>query len=133
MATTEERLKILKMIEEGKISAEDGAKLLAALSAAPPKPSSGAGGFAGSGPLSGLPARYLRVRVTDMYSGKAKVNINLPISLVNVGMKIGARFAPNLGEEDASAIVEAIRSNAMGKIIDVQDETDGEHVEIYLE
>ena len=32
MATTEERLKILKMIEDGKISAEEGAKLLAALS-----------------------------------------------------------------------------------------------------
>ena len=31
MATSEERLKILKMIEEGKINAEDGAKLLAAL------------------------------------------------------------------------------------------------------
>ena len=31
MATAEERLKILKMIDEGKISAEEGAKLLAAL------------------------------------------------------------------------------------------------------
>jgi len=31
MATTEERMKILKMVEEGKVSAEDGAKLLAAL------------------------------------------------------------------------------------------------------
>ncbi len=28
MANAEERMKILKMIEEGKISAEDGAKLL---------------------------------------------------------------------------------------------------------
>ena len=32
MATTEERMKILKMIDEGKISAEEGAKLLSALS-----------------------------------------------------------------------------------------------------
>ena len=31
MATTEERMKILQMIQEGKISAEDGAKLLSAL------------------------------------------------------------------------------------------------------
>ena len=31
MATTDERMKILKMIDEGKISAEEGAKLLAAL------------------------------------------------------------------------------------------------------
>ena len=73
------------------------------------------------------------MRVTDSVTGKAKVNINLPIGLVNVGMKIGARFAPEMSEMDAAAIVEAIRSNAMGKIIDVQDETDGEHVEIFLE
>ena len=32
MATSDERMKILKMIDEGKISAEEGAKLLAALS-----------------------------------------------------------------------------------------------------
>ena len=31
MATTEERMRILKMIQEGKITAEEGAKLLAAL------------------------------------------------------------------------------------------------------
>ena len=31
MTSVEERMKILKMIEEGKISAEEGAKLLAAL------------------------------------------------------------------------------------------------------
>jgi len=31
MATTEERMKILNMIREGKISAEEGAKLLSAL------------------------------------------------------------------------------------------------------
>ena len=32
MASVEERMKILKMIEEGKLSAEEGTKLLAALS-----------------------------------------------------------------------------------------------------
>ncbi len=31
MATVEERMRVLKMIEEGKVSAEEGARLLAAL------------------------------------------------------------------------------------------------------
>jgi len=31
MATTEERMRILRMIQEGKITAEEGAKLLSAL------------------------------------------------------------------------------------------------------
>ena len=42
MASSEERMKILKMIEEGKLSAEEGTKLLAALSdkrmPTPPRP-----------------------------------------------------------------------------------------------
>jgi hypothetical protein len=66
MATTEERLKILKMIEEGKISADDGSKLLAALSAVP-RPT-------GAAPAAAPPgggARFLRVRVTDSATGKA--------------------------------------------------------------
>ena len=38
MTTAEERLKILKMIQEGKITAEEGAKLLKALTASGQKP-----------------------------------------------------------------------------------------------
>ena len=129
MATVEERMKILKMIEEGKISAEDGAKLLAALSSAdarkvPPPPSP----FAASGNN-----RSLHVRVTDAASGKAKVNVKLPMGLVEVGLKIGARFAPQLETEQMDAINEALRSGLSGKIIDVVDEEDGEHVEIFIE
>jgi hypothetical protein len=30
-------------------------------------------------------------------------------------------------------VMEAVRSGIMGKIIDVTDEEDGEHVEIYVE
>jgi len=75
MATAEERLKILKMIDEGKISAEEGARLLSALAGsqktgnrAPVRSSAGA-------------ARWLRVRVTDTFTGKTKATVNLPIGL----------------------------------------------------
>lgn len=128
MATVEERMKILKMIEEGKISAEDGAKLLAALAESrkvpgPPSPVMGPGGE----------ARWFRVRVTDLATGKAKVNVNIPMGLVNVGIKMGARFAPGLETEHMEAIAEALRTGMSGKIIDVTDEEDGEHVEIFVE
>ena len=129
MATTEERIKILKMIEEGKITAEEGAKLLAALAESrrmpPPPPAAMAG--------SGGEARWFRVRVTDMATGKTKVNVNIPMGLVNVGIKMGARFAPGLETEQMEAIAEALKSGAMGKIIDVMDDEDGERVEIFVE
>jgi len=131
MATTEERMKILKMVEEGKLSAEDGAKLLTALS----QVSAAAHGTAtsttsakGSGPI----ARWLRIRVTDM-SGRQKVNVNLPIGLVNVGAKIASKFAPEADMLEWHQIIDAINSGAHGKIIEVHDNDDGEHVEIFVE
>ena len=128
MATIEERMKILKMIEEGKINAEEGAKLLAALadSRRTPPPVSAAA-------LTGGSARWLRIRVTDSVTGKTKVNVNLPMGLVDVGLKIGARFAPEIDSEQMDAINQALKSGLSGKIIDVTDEEDGEHVEIFVE
>lgn len=123
MATSEERLKILKMIEEGKISAEDGAKLLAALTE--PRKSATT--------VNTSENRWFRVRVTDAVTGKAKVNVNIPIGLVHVGLKVGARFAPGLEAEEMDAITQALNSGMTGKIIDVTDEEDGEHVEIFIE
>jgi hypothetical protein len=125
MATVEERMKILKMVEEGKISAADGAQLLAALSDSrkPPAPPAPPGG----------PARWFRVRVTDLKTGKLKVNVNIPMGLVDVGIKMGARFAPNLDSEQMTLLTEALRSGAMGKIVEATDEEDGERVEIFVE
>lgn len=126
MASSEERMKILKMIEEGKLSAEEGTKLLAALSdkrmPTPPRPPG----------LSAGP-RWLRIRVTDIRSGRSKASVQIPLALVDAGMKIGAHFAPEVQGVDMSNVMEAVRSGMIGKIIDVTDEEDGEHVEIYVE
>jgi hypothetical protein len=123
MATVEERMRILKMVEGGQISAEEGAKLLAALrgSARPKTPSTPG------------QAKWFRVRVMDLDSGRNKVNVNIPMSLVNVGIKMGARFAPEVEGLDFDEIMEAIRSGVQGKIVDVVNEEDGEKIEILIE
>ncbi|HLE89799.1 MAG TPA: hypothetical protein VI753_01515 [Anaerolineales bacterium] len=126
MASSEERMKILKMIEEGKLSAEEGTKLLAALSEKRiPTPPRGPG-------MPGAP-RWLRIRVTDVRSGRSKASVQIPLALVDAGMKIGAHFAPEVEGVDMSNVMEALRSGVTGKIIDVTDEEDGEHVEIFVE
>jgi hypothetical protein len=124
MASSEERLKILQMIQEGKINADDGAKLLEALNRG-----------AGRPPLNRSVAaeddgRYVRVRVTDTFTGKAKVSVNLPISLVDAGLGIAANFIPGVANVD---LMGAIRSGMTGKVVDVIDEEDGDHVEIFIE
>jgi hypothetical protein len=127
MANAEERMKILKMIEEGKVTAEDGAKLLSALSE----------GRKGSGtpnsPRASGAGRWLRIRVTDIASGRSKASVQIPLGLIDAGMKIGAHFAPEVEGVDMSYVMEALRSGMTGKIIDVTDDEDGEHVEIYVE
>lgn len=128
MANTEERMKILKLIEEGKISAEEGAKLLSALSDSrkgPPSPP--------RVPGTGGGARMLRIRVTDTRTGRSKASVQIPLALVDAGLKIGAHFAPEVQGVDMSNVMEALRMGVTGKIIDVTDEEDGEHVEIFIE
>lgn len=123
MVTSDERLKILKMIDEGKITAEEGARLLAALSESRKPPKRSTLDYSGG-------ARWLRVRVTDMVTGKAKATVNLPLRLVDAGLNIASQYAPGV---DFNELVEAINAGAEGKIIDVVDEEDGEHVEIFIE
>ena len=126
MATTEERLQILRMIEEGKISAAEGAELLRAIDTPSPPPQP---------PLKGAASkpRWFRVRVTDTRSGQQKVNVNIPIGLVNVGMKMGARFSPEMEGMDYQVLTDAVQSGQTGKVMDVTDDEDGERVEIFVE
>jgi hypothetical protein len=126
MATNEERMQILKMIEEGKISASEGTELLRTLA------QSDRGQAAE--PLKGASnPRWFRVRVTDMSTGRNKVNVNIPMGLVHVGIKMGARFAPEMGGVEYEEIMQAIRSGQQGKVIDITNEEDGERVEIFVE
>ena len=127
MASAEERMRILKMIDEGKISAEEGARLLTALSETRRGPN-----LSNSNRATGA-ARWLRVRVTDLATGRSKATVQIPLALIESGMKIGAHFAPEVEGVDMPTIMEALRSGMTGRIVDVVDEKDGEHVEIFVE
>ncbi len=160
MVTAEERLKILQMLQDGKISAEAAAQLLQAMgeeepqpaprpqAAQRPMPAPGSASTAerGSSPENRWPAqetpeagepgrrpRWLRVRVTDTDTGRPRVNVRLPISLVGLGMKLGAKFTPEIEGLDVQALLEAAQTGDTGAFVDVFDEDDGEHVEVFLE
>ena len=125
MASAEERMQILNMVAEGNISAEEGASLLAALETTPGKKETRS--------MTGGPSepRWFRVRVTDLETGRNKVSVNLPMSLVDVGTRMGARFAPELEGMDFDDIIDQVKSGAQGKIIEV-DDMEGERVQIYF-
>ena len=126
MVTSEERMKILKMINDGKISAEEGAQLLTALTSRTEKPRKSS--------RRSLKSQMLRVRVTDMASGKTKVNVNVPMKLVDAGLNIAAQFAPEMeNAQMMDAVKDALSEGMSGKIVDVIDEEDQEHVEVFIE
>ena len=127
MTSNEERLRILKLIEQGVISAEDGARLLEALGSNEPRRALNAP------PATTNSGRWFRVRVTDLRTGKNKVNVNIPMGLVNVGLKMGARFAPEIEGFDLAQLTEMLQSGATGKLVEVEDNEDGERVEIFVE
>jgi hypothetical protein len=123
MATAEERLQVLKMIQSGQITAEEGARLLEALKEDRPPTEEPRHGNRGP--------RQFRIRVTDLETGRQKIDMRMPWSLVTVGINMGARFARE--EIQVEDFVEAVQAGAVGKIMDVVDEEDGERVEIFVE
>jgi len=128
MGMKEEVKRILKMVEEKKISAEEGEKLLEAL-----QPEEVTEMITAEGDHS---PRFLKIRPTE--EGQTKVNINIPISLVDVGLKIATKIGPQYTEElkglkdvDFEELARAIKEGLRGKLVDIHD--GDESVEIYAE
>ena len=119
----EEKLQILKMIEEGKITSQGGLELLAALEEKEDLP------IAKS-------SKWIKIKVLDPRDS-TKVNVNIPLALVDVGLKMATKLSPELKNSDLqgidfSEIAELIKNGAEGKIVDVESDN-GEKIEIIVE
>jgi len=134
MGLSEEKLKILKMLEEGKITSEDAAKLIEALEKSEGKEQGG--GNTAETEKSLETGTSLKIKVTDMDTGKVKVNLNIPMRL--------ARFAKTLVPSSEKVKLErhginlddlfgTLGAGKIGKILEVEDEIDRQRVEIWVE
>ena len=125
----EERMMILKMLQGGEISADEAAKLLETLEKSQSK--------TGDKETSAEPAKgqgkYLRVRVSEIFSGKVITNIRVPISMIGIGAKFGAHFTPHIHGIESEELMRAVLDGEVGEIVDVIDDEDGEHVEVFIE
>jgi len=124
MTTSDERLKVLQMLDDGRITVEDAAALLRALGADP----AASPDYAPSGSTS----RFIRVHVTDLDSGESKVDVTLPLTMVKAGLGIAERFAPGFEGFDLDNLEQTVFSGATGKLVEVNDSEDREGVEIYI-
>ena len=63
-----------------------------------------------------------------------KANVKIPVSLADFGMKMAARFMPSgVDDLDMNEIIVAMKNGGEEKLVDVEDDVKGEHVEIFIE
>lgn len=123
-----EKMQILNMVKDGKISTEEGVKLLDALD--------NSGVDLNKSFSTTSKAKWLKIRVFDPEDA-TKVNVTLPISLITIGIKLAGKFSPELKEagltdSDMEEIFTAIKNGETGKIVEVDSE-DGTKVEVVIE
>jgi hypothetical protein len=124
MEGSDERTRILEMVAEGKLKASEASRILEALQASDQAISSA---------QQGGGAKWLRVRVFDLESGKSKVSVNVPLALADVAMRfIPAETLATTGI-DPRSVVAALRNAGPGKILEAVDEDDKQRVEITIE
>lgn len=124
MASSAERMTILRMVEQGKISAEDGARLLAALG-----DTQGAGQETGARRANVFDtSRLLQVRVTDLATNRHKVNVNVPVGL----FELVFGWLPAAAKAQVEQVQAAIDAGASGRLVEVVDQDSGVRVEITL-
>lgn len=116
---------VLRLVAEGRLTPEEAAPIVAALTDRAPAP---AGSPSDRGPerKAGAGARQLRIRVEE--HGRAVVNLRVPLSVAETAL----RMVPGLGGEQAARVRAALQGGAIGPIIDVED-PDGDAVQISLE
>jgi len=126
---------VLRLVADGRLSPEDAAPLIDALSrsadegigsgqrqrhpepGAPPPPPP---------PPSVNDPRQLRIRVSER--GRQVVNLRIPLTFADTAL----RMVPGLSDDQGNRIRAAIAGKTMGTILDVEDE-DGDGVVISME
>jgi hypothetical protein len=127
--------RVLNLVAEGRLTAEEAGPILEALDRGSkagfqpgPQPDAAASANAGTG--SGSDAtrapRWARIEVRE--NGRRVVDLRVPISLGRFAL---ARI-PGLSKEQIAAVEEAVVSGARGPILDVED-PDGDGVRIVVE
>lgn len=103
----EERMSILKMLETGKISAQEAYQLLGSLDS--PQ---------GAQVVSGT-RKLLKVEVIE--AGEAKVKMNVPLALAKVALKFIPKSAFAGNDLDIEQLLHEIEGGAEGNLVEVND------------
>ena len=128
MATsTDERNRILNLVESGQITAVEAAQLLDALLAEHDS------GYQRSSERT--QNRIIRVWMSDLATTRKRINVTatMPLSLLKVTLRVLARLAPQLNDNTIQNVIRAVETGTTGRILDMQDLEEGKRIEIFVE
>lgn len=121
----EERDRILRLLEARQITSLEASQLLDALegevvpvvieAASPPR------------------ERMLRFQISNVRARRVHLSAILPVSLVRMGVEMSARLFPQVSNNVVQDLLERLEQGAVGRLLDVQDLEQGEHLEIFVE
>ena len=122
----EELATVLRLVSEGKLSAEEAAPIIEALGrqgpARPTEPLASSGTISGKGR-----GRRIRIQVTER--GRRSVDVRVPLAFA----AMAARLVPGIPDSYRSLIEQAVEADAVGPIIDLAEDEDGDAVLISIE
>lgn len=110
-----DRSALLSQVAAGQLSAEEAASRLTA----PAAPA--------------LDGRWLRIRITRLSTGAGKVAVTLPLAWVDLGLRLGARQAPELDGLEWTAVLEQLQASGDAQLLEVEDLDKDERIEISVE
>lgn len=123
----DEKIRLLKMVEEGKLTAEQAAGLFEALGDTENQEQE---------PAIAIEPQNFRIRVIDIKSGQNKINLAIPIKL----LKMIEALTPESVKESLrdrglnfKEIMKAADTNQRGIILEMEDTVSGEKIEIQVE
>jgi hypothetical protein len=146
--TPEERREILALVASGKIGADEASALLQGNgpAKAPPveqvipveeesaEPVEKAGDVtAGEAVAASRRVRQLHIHVNDLKSGSRRVSVNVPLGFLRAGLALGESVAPQMRRLNWNEITTALLDEQGGMIVEVNDEEDGKHVQIFVD
>ena len=121
--STEERNRILSMIESDQITAAQAAQLLDTL--LPDYEQSG----------GQMENRTVRIWMTDMSTNRRKMNMTatMPVYLVSMSLRLLARLVSQLNDSTIQNVTRAIERGTTGRLLDLQDLEEGKRLEVFVE
>lgn len=121
--STDERNRILNMIESGQITAMQAAQLLDTMLPAYEQ-------------IRGqVESRTVRIWMTDISTNRRKLNMTatIPAYLVTMSLRLLARLASQLNDSTMQNVIRAVESGTTGRLLDLQDFEEGKRLEIFVE